>query len=132
MAAQYHLVKVKDFLHGIHSGKPDYEEAMQLLLHLSKLAAPPADYHIMIDMSGTRGLLSLGEVLRLINVVFRTYADSFQNKVAMVHSPTDYDRQKRARMIKDILKHHGIEMNVFTSQDAAVRWFQDVTEMEAD
>ena len=42
----------------------------------------------------------------------------------------DYDRQQRARMIRDILKHRGIEMNVFTSLDDAVRWFQDVTELE--
>ena len=130
MAAQYHLVKVKDFLQGAQSGKPNYEESMRLLLHLSKLAAPPADYHIMIDMSGARGVLEIGEVLRLINVVFRNYADSFQNKLAMVYSPADHDRRARASMIKDILKDHGIEMNAFTSQDAAVRWFQDVTELE--
>src|SRR5210317_394397 len=104
MAAKYHLVKVKDFLQGAYSGKANYDDTMQLLLHLSKLAAPPADYHILIDASDTRGLLSPEEVLQLINTVFRSYADSFQNKVAMVIAPTDYDRQARGRMIKDMLK----------------------------
>jgi len=130
MAAKYHLVELKDFLQGIHSGKVNYEEAKRLFLHLSKLAAPPGDYHILIDASGTRGLLPPDELFRLVDDVFGNYADSFRNRIAMVNSPTDYDRQQRARMIRDILKHRGIEINVFTSRDDAVSWFQDVTELE--
>ena len=125
----YEIINAKDFIRARPSGEIDLEQSKKILIELSCLAKPPADYDILIDVREVYGNLTLIDMCELVFELCK-HRQAFRNKIALL--VRDDIQALNASMLELYAKDRGFNTKVFTDFEETVEWLHGSFDSERD
>jgi hypothetical protein len=129
MMEDFQIINAKEFVKARPSGEIDLEQSKKILIELTCLAKPPADYDLLIDVREVYGNLTLTDMCEFVFELCKQ-RQSFGNKVALL--VRDDIQALNASMLEFYAKDRGFNTKVFTDFEETVGWLHDSVDSERD
>jgi len=130
MAENIKVFKAMDFLQNSQEGKINLESSIDMVRQLGEASDLLDDYHILIDLRGTEGILNITELIKVaMEVAYHKH--KFHNRLAVL-MPDESERIMNASDFKTMMQVTGVQFDFFVRYEEAVKWLSEGSVNESD
>ena len=130
MIEKIKVFKAIDFIQKSQKGQINLEGSIEMVRQLGDASDLLDDYHILIDLRGTEGVLNITELIKVaMEVAYHKH--KFHNRLAVL-LPDKSERIMNASDFKTMMEVTGLQFNFFVRYEEAVEWLSEGTEYGDD
>jgi hypothetical protein len=123
MVENIKVFKAIDFIQKSQKGKISLESSIEMVRQLGEASDLFDDYHILIDLRGTEGILNITELIKVaMEVAYHKH--KFHNRLAVL-LPDDSERIMNASDFKTMMEVTGLQFDFFVRYEEAIKWLTE-------